>query len=316
MELNINMSNTEESIVGSYMSNPQRALGITIFLCNSFTLVYLFRLINKQKKDNSVYIQLAFVCSNDVGCGLLLNVSTIQTRDDVTVYVCAFSFLAVHVLLCMAQGNIFFICLQRYIFARNIQTIAIQWKRFLARTLLAVNVSLGMCVLTVDIMSTEVRLEVASTTCSGNVLKQFEALAMLVLFAVGLPTLLASDIFCALTIVKLSRSSQVLPEGESESGRNDDVSGSSTFRRSQQRAIVTIILILLAYNVSTLPYCLAVILSFIGFRTGEVFMRIMIYCILGNSFINPIVYILRIQDMRCMVKHDLLRVKRFLGQQV
>ena len=294
-----------------------RSIGCVAFVLNTIALLYIIRLWKSQKRVNSFYIQLAFVCANDVGCGFVIILMSLHVYDAISVYVCGFSHIILNTLVCTSQGNIFFICLQRYIFARNIRAMALKWKSVLSKTLLAVNGLIGVVVLAINFLSSEFYTEFRGRDCSMAVFKNFGEQTVVILFAIGVPSLLASDVLCCLAIVKLSRSASVEPtDGSvtvtSRSSDQDELPGSKGFKKCQQRAITTVIVILIAFNLSTLPNCISIFLGFIDIRTDLTVGRLLLFCIFGNSLANPIIYITRVQSLRLMVKGDFVKLKQFL----
>lgn len=290
-----------------------RTIGVVTFVLNILAMTYILRLWKKQKRENSFYIQMTFVCANDVGCGFVIIIMSVPVQDVISVYLCGFSHIILNTLVCMALGNIFFICLQRYIFARNIRSLALKWKSLLSKTLLTVNVVIGVGAFTINLIASKFVEEFRSPVCSLAVFRNFGLQTVVLLLILGLPTMLASDVLCVLAILKLRRAATIAPlEGTttmSRSSDNDDGPGTANFRSYQQRAIITVLLILLAFNFSTVPNILSTILGFCGIGLPLEIGRLLLFCIFINSLANPLIYITRIQSLRSMFVSDLSRLK-------
>lgn len=298
-----------------------RAIGVFSFVINMFTFVYIIRVCKKQKRQNSFTIQLAFVCANDVGCGMIIMFLSIPVTDTITFYLCGLSFVILNVLICMAQGNIFFISLQRYIFARNIRATTIKWKATLSNALIAVNGIVGIVVLIIDLSASPFYTAYRGKECTMAVFVDFGKQTMLTLFFFGLPTMLVSNIFCFLSIRRLSSYSAVAPAlaGVSGSGSTDQENntdgGSVNFKKNQKRAIVTVILILISFNFSTLPTFIRIFLGFFNVSFGLSINRLLLFSIFCNSLANPLIYISRMHSMRTMVVNDVTRLKQFVKKE-
>lgn len=293
-----------------------RTIGVIAFLLNLFDFIYIIRLGKSQRRENTFYIQLAFICANDVLCGMFIILLSIPVTSLVNVYVCGFSFVVLNGLTCMAQGNIFFICLQRYVFARNIRSTSIKWKALLSKTLLAVNGLLGAVALTVN-LSFPFYEGYRGNECTLAVYKNFGRQTMTMLFYIGFPTMVASDVLCFLSIVKLSSLSVVMPATTSTSGTGSSDQGSSSeatsvyFKKNQKRAITTIVLILIAFNLSVAPSFVRIFLSHFDISFGLEINRLLVFSIYGNSVANPIIYITRMQGLRSMVVKDFSKLKQY-----
>lgn len=263
---------------------------------------------------------MAFVCANDVGCGFVIIIMSVPVQSVIGVYLCGFSHIILNVLICMAQGNIFFICLQRYIFARNIRSLSLKWKSLLSKTLLTVNLLIGVVVLTINLTASKFVEEFRSPVCILAVFKNVGAHTLLLLLVIGLPTMLASDVLCLLAILKISRSGAVGPaEGTTSTSRSsdsDDVTGTKQFRSHQKRAIITVLLILLAFNVSTVPNFLSTILGYCGISLPLQIGRLLLFCIFLNSLANPLIYITRMQSLRSMFVSDFCRIKHAVCRRI
>lgn len=314
---------TVENLTEYYRSNEPytvpitvvlRTVGAVTFMLNLFVFIYIIRLCKRQKRENSFYIQLAFICANDIGCGLFIVLMSIPVTDVINVYICGFSFIVLNGLTCMAQGNIFFICLQRYVFSRNIRSTSIKWKALLSKTLLAVNSIIGVVVLAVN-LSFPLYEGYRGNECTLAVYKNYGRQTVLMLFYIGLPTMLASDVLCFLAILNLSSSSAVTPAciSSNGTGSSDQVTSaeanSVNFKRNQKRAIKTIILILIALNLSEAPSFLNIFLFHFNVSFGLQINRLFIFSIYGNSLANPVIYITRIQELRSMVIKDFSKLK-------
>lgn len=295
-----------------------RTVGVLAFLLNLFAFVNLKRLCKNRIRENSFHIQLTFICANDCGCGLFINLLSIPVTDVITVYVCGFSFIIVNVLTCMAQGNIFFICLQRYVFARNVRATSNKWKIYLSKTLLVVNGTIGVATLSFYLYF-PLYEEYRDSECTLGVYKDNAKTVASMLIFVGLPTMLASDVLCILSIWKLSRLGSVAPGARSVSGPSssyqDTSLESSTVNLSQKRAITTIVLILIAFNLSVAPSFIRIVLSHFQIRFKLEISRLLVFCIFGNSVANPIIYITRIQSLRALVVKDMSMLKNYFRKE-
>lgn len=300
----------------TYTTVLLRTFGVVSFLFNSFAFVYIKRLIKSQKRENAFFTQLAFICANDCGCGLFIIFLSIPVTEVATVYICGVSFIIVNTLTCMAQGNIFFICLQRYVFARNVRSSSIKWKALLSKTLFAVNGIIGIVALSFYLYYPLDERYRASECTLGVYKDNHRHIASMLIF-VGLPTMLASDVLCFLSILKLSRAGATVAAGGNDTsigGQSSSVeSNSVNFNKNQKRAITTIVIILVFFNLSVAPSFVRIFLSQFKLRLTVEISRLLVFCIYGNSIANPIIYITRIQDLRLMVVKDLSSLKQYLS---
>lgn len=262
---------------------------------------------------------MAFVCANDIASGFIIIILSMPLRDVVSVYLCGLSQLILNMLVCMALGNIFFICLQRYIFARHIISVTLKWKALLSKTLLTANLIIGAVVITIDLAVASFIEEFRAPVCTLAVFRNYGEQCMLMLLIIGLPAIVASDILCFLAILTLSRPGTVGPtEGPTNSSRSSDTydfPDNRNFRSHQQGAIVTVLLILFAFNISTIPYFVTSTLGYYGMRFSVQIRRLMLFCIFLNSLANPLIYITRMQGLRSMFISDFVSLKSQIFRQ-
>lgn len=293
--------------------------GAIIFLFNLFILVYLLRLLTDRvtrKQNVSLWINLFSVCINDTLCGLTVFVIAVLYVDDITsIYVCANIMFFALALQNASQGNIMCISVQRYVYARNLRSQTMSWQPFYTKTLLVVNFIIAAATVLYYLVHSKIRKNsLFDNGCNfynvvyGNV----DSVAT-TLVSVGMPFLILSDILCILTVHKLRANVSVGqhpgPSSSNDTGSTlNEVGLTTTNKLKQQKAIATIILIIVSFNLSYFPSVFALILKLAGGIVSADAQRVLFMSVSINSFFNPVIIAVRTQTMRTLIKRDIQKL--------
>lgn len=310
---------------GSVLTNDEELLsmaetltcifGLFVFVENAALIAVITKLWVKQdvKKDaNDIVIHTLFVCANDLFSGLTVFImGLIHVRSVATAHFCVYTVFMSMSLQIMSQGNITCICIQRYIGARNIRKLTVGKQRYRTLSLMLVNILIGGISLGSSIGQSYSSIKSThgiNDFCSfGAILGAKAGSIGLVYYQFGLVLTISADVLCFLTIRKLSTeiNSVVMPEGTTTSSMTastTQASTTSTVRTSvklrQQKAIFTMLLILILLNLSVLPTLFGYALKMLGVTMTALDARILYLSIFLNSLINPIIIVTRVQDIR------------------
>lgn len=294
------------------------ALGLATFVSNFLLLCIIIRLLNRSDKYG-IIIHTFFVCLNDTLCGLLLFLAGVwRVQDLATAYTCAYLILSSFALQIVSQANITCVCVQRYVFARHIRKTYTKWKSVHMKTLVFVNALIGGGSLVFYFSKAHIdNVPKASIRCKLAAVMSTDMSVLLVNFILGLVFTITANIFCLLTISTLKTELH----GTTQSitiARNNKVSVSSSqldesvqqsMRICQQRATVTMLLIVLFFNISFLPTVIGNIVGLSGVHIPYVLRRPVLLALFVNSIVNPIIIVTRIKDIRSSIKDVYVNVK-------
>lgn len=287
--------------------------GLVMLLENVALISVITKLWVKQdvKKDaNDIIVHTMFVCANDMFSGLVVFVlGLVRVRGAASAHFCVYTLVMSMSLQLMSQGNITCICLQRYIGARNVRRLSSGRQRYRTLSLMLVNILIGGVSLGSSIgqsYSSVKSTHEDSDFCSLAELLPNKAVVIgVVYYQFGLVLTIAADVLCFLTIRKLSTeiNSAIQPQDTtSTTVTTSSTQPSSTVRTSvklrQQKAIFTMLIILVILNLSVLPTLFAYALKMVGLTLDTLAARILYLSIFLNSLINPIIIVTRVQDIR------------------
>ena len=302
--------------VDEEVNHASAVFGFIVFLLNFLVLVYLLRLVVQaiQKGDNtSLLVHLISVCINDTITGFsIFLVSVMYVENTFSIHVCAYSIFCTLALQNASQGNIVCISLQRYICARNIRKHRIAHQRFYTKTLLTVNSLVAIASLCYCILLLTIRENVLfDNACNySNVANGNSLLVVSVFFAIGIPFTVVSDILCLMAVNKLRTKVTCELETTTSSYPTETPTNTEHVRLRtnntlwQQKAMVTIILILVSFNVSFLPSLIGFIIKLADVALVGNASRLMYTSLSLNSLLNPFIIAWRTHSMRSLIKHD------------
>lgn len=286
-------------------------VGSGIFLMNLFIFVILVKLFAGSKGNRDKYgivTHTMFVCFNDTASGfILLLLGIVSVKDDFTAHVCAYTIFISLVFQLISYGNITCICAQRYIAARNIRKLTSNRPSHHTKILLGVNVFLGLLsfVSFVAIAATAKSAESRSPECtlaaivSGNIAYPISAY-----YTLGIVFLVLANFFCVMTIFKLKVvvNQAIQPDNmaNSSSGSTENDLPAST-RAVQQNAIITILVIVIFFNISVVPGFVGLSITYTGKYISLTVRRVFMSSVFVNSLFNPIIIATRVNGVRSTI---------------
>ena len=296
--------------------------GFIVLLINLIVLVYLLRILvtTMKKKDNcNLLIHLISVAVNDTLCGVtVFLIAVIYVNNQLSIYVCAYTMFFTLAFQNASQGNITCISVQRYVCSRNVHTLGQSWQTTYTKCMLTVNiiiafVSLGYCLSQLNIRKT-VRFDNGCNyynISDGNILSVITAF-----FVVGIPFTVLSDILCFLTMHRLRARVRTTIEPIPSSNTTDTVQTEegdlvrTNYNVWQQKAIMTISLIIVSFNFSFLPSVLTLILKVSGVYISADTQRVVFMSLSMNSLFNPFIIASRTNTMRSLIRRDVQKLSR------
>lgn len=280
-------------------------VGGIIFTENGLFLVFLswFMFKVRTKRDiNDIIMHFMFVCINDTLSGLVLlalGVTKVTGKDSAVL--CAHMAILSLSLNSMAQGNITCICTQRYIGARNIRKLSSG--KQITRTVSLLVFNIAVCL--TSYLSSILRMEVLESNFNSTFCSTLNVLAgsthyIVIFYIVGTCFTAIADLLCLLTILRLKKEMNdvVIPI---EIGTHGN-SAAYTTKMNQQKAIITLSIILVFINLSYIPSTLAYTLTILGFRVAPSDLRIVFVSGFLNSLVNPVIICTRTQDIKMAIK--------------
>lgn len=183
-------------------------------------------------------------------------------QDKASAYACAvFVFMGL-ALQTVSQGNIACICIQRYVISKHIRAIQAKWRSVHTKTLLLVNLCLGVLSFGVCIAAFDInRIPTLNALCKlSNIMDDKTAKIVTINIVLGTMITFVADVFCFLTFHQLK--TQVCVAGSTEtntatssnrSTTNTDSSARTSIRTRQSKALWTIFIIVTFFNLSTFP---------------------------------------------------------------
>lgn len=216
-------------------------------------------------------------------------------------------------LLTTSQGNILCICIQRYIVARNIRNLTPENQSFHRNVcLLFVNIIVG----TTSFILSTFQADISDESRRNEAGKMCDFLTALgasgptvgrTFYFFQLTTTVAADIICLFTIMKLRREVKqaVNPSHRVTTSTNVCM----TIKTRQHKAIVTMFLLLVFFNVSMLPQHIFVTLTILGFNDDNIPGRYFFLLLFFNSLVNPIIIMTRTLEIRQKIRELYLYIR-------
>lgn len=290
---------------------------VCIIVANAVVSMVVVRIIlilhKRRHRDVDIMINLFFICLNDVLCGLaLLFYTAIQLDGTITGPLCAYTVTLCISLLITSHGNILSVCIQRLSVARNIYRTRQDQQNFRSLTLLVVNIFCGIS----SFILTLFRAKIYSLKSAPHSVCDFMTvfgpsakIINMVFYSYQLTTTIAADVVCLTTIVKLwlilskvtvSPSATSTQEGNTNSQQSSQARASIKIK--QQKAIITLLILLVFFNVSILPTIGVSTLRFLGIENKVVPPRVIFLFSFVNSLINPIIIMTRMKNVRTETK--------------
>ena len=325
--MNSTYNTTSDSVLLSVATSLTTILGLAIFLENIGLIIIIVKLCMKQdvKDTNDIIIQTLFVCTNDMLSGFTLFVlSFIRVTDKDTAHFCAYTILLSLSLQIMSQSNITCICVQRYIGARNIRKLTSGRQRYRTLSLMLVNALIGGGSLVSSIVQSYNSVKHSFKThglCSfGNVLENKNQSIGILFYHIGFLLTISADVLCLLTIRKIRTeinavvqpdvtSSTMITSSSQTTQTNPNNSVRTTVRLRQQKAIFTLLFILITLNLSVVPTLFGYTMSLLGWNMTLLDVRLLYLSIFLNSLINPIIIATRVHDIRQEITKLVRRVR-------
>lgn len=294
--------------------------GVT-FLANTYILICIIKLlagVDSKKDKYGIIIHTFFVCINDTVSGLALFLTGMtRVYGKTTAYMCAYLVFTCFSLQIVSQGNLTCICAQRYVLTRKIRNNNVNQRAFYKKTLIVVNVFIGLVSLVVYILGTEVDTSyvptngvycrLSSVMNGGN-----SAIIGSMNFALGAVFIIVSDILCMLTILGLK--ARVAParapttnEGGSSENINSNVTSEvqNSTKIRQDKAIFTLLLIVIFFNLSAFPITIGYIVIFLRVEMPWILRRFLLIALFFNSLANPFIIATRVQEIRLLIVNSL-----------
>lgn len=300
----------------------EATFGGAVFVTNVCLLCCISRLLctGHSKRDKyGIVIHSFFVCVSDTLSGLTLFLAGLFRVDSYeSAFVCTnlgFFSLTTQII---SQANIACICVQRYILSRGLRRTHTNWSKSYTKSLLVVNLIIGVASLASFFAGMKIKyLPDKTVACTlGNVVQGESAFVVSATAIIGIMCIFVGDIFCFLNIRKLRMSVSNLEAAPSDtSGRvhaqhinlnNCPVqSGQSavhSIRTRQKKATITLLLILICFNLSSLPGIIGFILLRFGVKLTFVIRRIVWLSLFVNSMANPLIIATRVEEINHTIR--------------
>lgn len=306
----------EEDVV---MAAISAFMGGLILVLNFCLLLFISKvLIFTRNKNNrpSILVQTCFVCTHDTFSGLfLMLIGVIKVHNVFTAHMCGYLVFICFAVQVVSQGNITCACTQRYLMARNLGKTTSK-PAFHTTALLLVNGFIGVAALAIYISGTKVNVNnipPEPVICNlGSVLNQTATAIGSVNFLFGIPCIIVANVMCFLTIFKLRHAgTKITPSdpgqpgtaGTSEASSSQLASGvRQSTQAKQNKAIFTLLLIVLFFNVSIIPSVVAYVINNLNIYMSFILRRTIILTLFMNSLFNPLIIVTRVNDVRTPIK--------------
>jgi len=291
--------------------------GVVSFLENVLLLVFVLKLLKRLNSNNEQYDfikQMFFLSVNDtLSSFMLFWLGIIRVTDKETALICAFVDYIPMAVQSMSLSNITCICTFRYCIARNLRKRgAVRQSRF-TLVLIVVNCVVGVLSMSSFLATLEIRDIPKGTRMACEyisiVSNQTRMLIGTMFYFTIILFTVVSDIMCLLTIVRLKREMMVVVEsseegtGTTDSSQINQQANKTRMNAGQRRAICTVLLILVFFNVSILPLVFGLAFAFSSaFKVPDHVLRVLFLWVFVNSMCNPIIIAARIQEIRRMLK--------------
>ena len=314
--MNSTYSTAIDIMLLSVTTSLTQIFGLAIFLENIGLITIIVKLCLKQdvKDTNDIIIHTLFVCANDMLSGFTMFVlSFISVTDEDTAHFCVYTLILSLSLQIMSHANITCICVHRYIGARNIRKLTSGRQRYRTLSLMLVNVLIGGGAFVSSIAQWYKSVKPSYTIndlCSfGTVLKNTSQSISIVFYNIGILLTISSNVLCFLTIRKLrteinivvqpnTTSSTVTKSTSYSTNTNPSDSVRAMVRLRQQKAIFTLLFILVLSNLSIVPSMFGYTMSLLGWKMTVLDRRVLYLATFLNSLINPIIIASRVPHIR------------------
>lgn len=295
-------------------------IGGIVFVFNLTLLCFIGKLaVSGAKNDKfGLIIHILFITVNDTLCGLFLFlIGWTPVQDKASAYACAvFVFMGL-ALQTVSQGNIACICIQRYVISKHIRAIQAKWRSVHTKTLLLVNLCLGVLSFGVCIAAFDInRIPTLNALCKlSNIMDDKTAKIVTINIVLGTMITFVADVFCFLTFHQLK--TQVCVAGSTEtntatssnrSTTNTDSSARTSIRTRQSKALWTIFIIVTFFNLSTFPPIVGYTLISLHDNIFSIYGRSLLLTLYLNSLINPIVIATHTHEVYMSIKDTVLNV--------
>lgn len=308
------MNTTEKkelSTVYSAIEVSLSVVGILVCVANVMVLAVIARLLSSKtfRDRNGMILHTLFVSVNDTLCGVVVFIiGLIRVNGIISAFMCVYlSFLSL-ALQVVSQANITCVCAIRFVVSRNMNKMY-ETSMYHTRILLLVNVLIGTITMVSFVLATSVRYspsESGSFCSLAKLVRGNLAVNYIAYFAFGILFTLTTDILCLMTIVKLRNKMNTITAFSKSDSANDgatNVSNASesvriTSKLRQQRAMLTILLIVVLFNISFIPAFSGYTYALAGGYIPPWVQRANYAAFFLNSLGNPVIIITRVEDVR------------------
>lgn len=302
--------------------------GFIAFFENCIIFIVIAELLKRldlRQGKYDIIIQAFSVCINDtLASFMLIWMGLIRVTGNISAHVCVSSVVLSLTFQAMSQCNIVCISAFRYTVARNIRNIRAGRVKHYAKILIAVNI----CVFTVSLVTILATLKLyyipdgTDLACEALVVIASNStfLQTGIFFSVGVLCIILSVILCLMTIYRLRREINAVVHSEATdttASSSDNTRGDTTWmsaKSRQQRAIYTMLFILLFFNISIMPMILARSLAYFGLEPSPQIKRLMFISLFLNSMFNPIIIATRIREIKRILQDSVKRISGCLIQ--
>lgn len=286
--------------------------GYICFLENIVLLVFIvqrLKTLGLSKENSDLIIQVFFVCINDtLSSFVLIWMGLVRVTGHATAQICVFSVILGRTLQTVSQCNITCISIFRFIVAKNIRKVGAGRQIRSTIILTVVNVAVLIVSLTSIFPTLKLRQipESADMACEIFAIISSDSTFVItgIFFAIGVTCTIVADIVCVMTIFRLRREMNVIGHLEVTNSANDssEVTRGGTalvsVRSRQHRAIFTLFLILVFFNLSILPLVLLRLITYFGFQSNQLIRRLAFILLFLNSMFNPIIIASRVHEIK------------------
>ena len=286
------------------------------FLENVALLCFLVKIlthINSHKEHLDFTIQIVFVCVNDlVSSFVLFWLGIIRVTGNGTATFCAFAVLLSATIQTMSLFNIMCICAFRYNVAKNIRKVGAVRRSRKTLVLVVVNVTVALCGMSLFWGTLELRSIPDGTNIACYYKAVVSGKATLLLNAIGYLLLITctvvSDVLCLMTIYRLKRELNVVENitviqsvTDNSLAKQRSTGKHSGVKSGQHSAIITILILLVLFNMSILPNLIATSLLLAGINIAPKAQRMTYIFMYFNSLFNPIIIACRFKEIRKLI---------------
>ena len=294
------------------------------FLENAAILCFIIKLLKKTNSNKDQFdfmVQICFVCANDtLSSFVLFWFAVVRVSDDDTALLCAIIVILSLTFQAMSLTTLTCMCAFRYRIAKNVRQHGVLRQSRSTAILVIVNIVMALFSLLTFLGTFKPRKipSGADFACaySAIVISRSSFMITVVFYILTVLFILVCDVMCLLTIYRLKREIHVAVQSETivsttdlSNGRQRPETMRNIVRSGQQNAIVTIILILLFFNLSVLPVILGVSLVVTGTELSASVKRVTYLFTFLNPMFNPVVIAMRVQGIRRSISKCWTRAK-------